>query len=152
MQIRPIRDEDVEQGVALIKRMLDEGSAHKRIPFDAPAIRGWLCAAVEKPDEFFCVVAEHEGEIVGGMLGARTNYCFSFTQKAGELGLYVAPEHRGGMLGAKLIKSFEAWAKKHGCATVQVGVTIGINNDLAVKLYEKLGFTVEGPMMSKEVH
>lgn len=151
MLIRPIEQKDVERLIELVQRMLEEGSSHKNVPFDAPVIRGWLYAAIEKSDDFFCMVAEQNGEVIGGMLGCKVQYTFSFAQKASELGLYIAKEHRGRFAAPRLIKAFEKWARDQGCVSVHVGVTVGINNDCATGIYKRMGFHTQGPLLCKEL-
>lgn len=151
MHIRPIEMQDVEEGIDLIQRMLLEGKGYSDVPFHKPAMRGWLHAAVERPDEFFCAVAIGEKGIVGGMLGVKVPFAFSFTLRASELGLYVAPECRGSSLALKLVRRFEQWARDQDCKRAQVGVTVGINDEHAIRFYKKLGYKVEGPLMYKDL-
>jgi GNAT superfamily N-acetyltransferase len=152
MLIRPIEDQDVEPGIDIIRTMLEEGTEYQGVLFDEAVVRGWLRAAIEKPDDYFGVaLMSEEGKPVGGMLGCRGNFTFSKQYMAIEVGLYILPEYRGSSAAVRLIKTFETWARDRGCVMIQSGVTIGINNDLAAGIYRKLGYRDAGPMLRKEL-
>ena len=51
----------------------------------------------------------------------------------------------------KLVRSFVIWAKGRGAKLILNGVSAGIDNDAAIKLYELVGFKRVGSAMMMEV-
>ena len=56
-------------------------------------------------------IAEHEGKIVGMLVGLVSEHFFGHDLMASDLTFYIDKEHRGGTLGVRLMRQFEAWAK-----------------------------------------
>ena len=87
----------------------------------------------------FVVVAEGtNGDVIGGMAGTVTQSWFGNDMVANDLALFIHPDHRGGMLAARLIKTFVKWARLAGAKQIRPGVISGC--EVAAKLYERLGF------------
>ena len=100
-----------------------------------------------------CVlVAEVDGELVGGFMGACNEHYFSDQKVAGDLAIFVAPEFRGGMLGARLIKSFVEWAQEQGAKIIDTGVTTGVTTPQTEALFAKLGGKLIGSVFTWGQH
>lgn len=146
-----LQKHQVEGVLDLARSMHQESPIYRKFPFNDAVFRGWLTAAVNQPEKFFCSVAKQDGNIIGAMLGVTMNMLFSDSKMASELGVFVKPENRGTRAGLKLVKSFETWAEKQGCSLITVGVSAGITDERAVKFYEKLGFEKHGVALRREI-
>ncbi len=99
-----------------------------------------------------CVlVAEKEGVVIGWMAGGIAEQWFSRQLMAFEYGLFVAPEHRGGTAGPRLAKAFITWAKEHGAALINMGITTGVHEERTGEMYSRLGLKRSGLLYSMEV-
>jgi len=61
--------------------------------------------------------------------------------------LYVNPAHRQQGIGAALMKQAEDWARERGDR--QIGLQVFQQNQPALNLYEKLGYSVQSLWMTK---
>ncbi|MCE1001832.1 GNAT family N-acetyltransferase [Pseudomonas sp. NMI1173_11] len=96
-------------------------------------------------------VAEVDGVVVGGLAGAVTEQWFNTDLIAYEYCLFVEPSRRQGLLAMKLVISFQEWARIKGAKEIHMGVTTGINTSSTARLYSRLGFKYDGPLMKMEV-
>lgn len=106
---------------------------------DPDYLSATLRAQLDRPDKYYCAVAEREGRLVGWLNGLIVTYEWSPFLFAAQRILYVAPEARGGMTAARLLRGYVAWAEANG-AKRQLA---GIGNGLPLKvddLYRRLGF------------
>ncbi len=63
--------------------------------------------------------------------------------------LYVAPQHRRQGIGRALMQQAEAWAKSRGDR--QIGLQVFHSNQMALRLYETLGYKSESVWMVKQI-
>ena len=61
---------------------------------------------------WLCLVAERDSEIIGFCIGYVAPHFFGNDLTSGDLAIYVVPEHRGGMMGARLVKAYDAWCSE----------------------------------------
>lgn len=85
------------------------------------------------------LVVEKGGMIVGGLAGFVTPHWFSDDLMAGEYGVFLMPEHRGGTTVVRLIKEFIRWAQEQGAKMIQIGVSTGVRTEETVELYKAIG-------------
>ena len=78
-------------------------------------------------------------------------YPYSNTLVAADYIWYVIPKYRGGMIGVRLMKMFEEWAKGVGAVSVTTGSTSGIKSERGAKLLQRLGYNPVGMIMEKEL-
>lgn len=94
-----------------------------------------------------CVfVAEQDNEIIGGIAGFISQPWYGVESVLNEIALFLSPEHRGGLVAARLIKAFVAWGKAQGCVLIQSGVVSGVEQDRTEKLYQRLGGKLHGSL------
>lgn len=62
--------------------------------------------------------------------------------KAHLVSMWVAPTHRGRGVGQLLVNKVSDWSRSQRAKTLQLMVTS--NNDVAIRFYERLGFTKTG--------
>ena len=98
-----------------------------------------------KKDFGFVVV---DDQLRGFMIAICQPAWFSDDLVASEYCLYVAPEHRGGSLGVRLIKSYKEWAQGMGAKLVDAGISTTIHPDRTKKIYEAAGFQAIGSVLT----
>jgi RimJ/RimL family protein N-acetyltransferase len=83
-------------------------------------------------------------EAMGAIVGVLDFHGGKHEQRAhtGELGVSVARSWRRQGVGSTLIGELERWAKPRGIKRIELHVFS--NNSPAIRLYEKLGFALEG--------
>ncbi len=97
----------------------------------------------------FCVVAEKDGEVVGGMMGDVYTPWYSNDRMGIDYTLYIEPEHRNGLLAVKMVKKFEQWCISMGAKQIRPGIGTGDKN--AIRLYKALGYKSVGEWFLKDV-
>lgn len=142
--------DDALKIIELLREMWAEGS-YAPIPPDYQKTLDWLVGTIQWDDGIVLMAEDEDGSLRGVMIGNVQEYFFSHARQAVESVLYVDKTKRGGFTGARLIKTFCAAAKAKGVSEVSIGVSVGIDNELAVGLYRKLGFTDHGVLMRKAI-
>jgi len=85
--------------------------------------------------------AEHNNQLIG-MTGIHKGDSSKTKHSAGIWGVYVRPEWRGLRIAEELMDMCFEWAKLRGVQIVKLAVTSG--NESAIRLFERIGFTVYG--------
>jgi GNAT superfamily N-acetyltransferase len=88
----------------------------------------------------FAMVHEKDGEIDGGMLGYIGEPWYSRVPVAGETGLFVRPDKRGGLAAWYLLSEFVAWAMNRGAKEITLAISTGVRVEETGRLYQRLGF------------
>jgi len=94
-------------------------------------------------------VAIVEGEVVGAIGGVVTPYWWGSASYGLDMFNYLMPEHRGGLLGARLVRTLEAWAAEQGAQEMIMGVSSGIHPERTGELYQRLGYEQTAVAYSK---
>ncbi len=115
----------------------------KDIPFDDAVFAGHL-ACLYDDDNCFLAVAKLNGSVAGFISGWVSQMYFSKTLSAKNNLWYVLPQHRGSMIGIRLLKMFEAWASDKGAKILVGGTSSGISMSRSNKLIERLGYEPVG--------
>jgi GNAT superfamily N-acetyltransferase len=85
------------------------------------------------------LVAEHEGAVVGHLLGMfQAESAMWVAARAYLISMYVMPDWRGQEVGSRLVEQFTVWAKEKGAA--QSRVTAYSGNEGAIRFYRRHGF------------
>ncbi|WP_461813075.1 GNAT family N-acetyltransferase [Faecalimonas sp.] len=87
------------------------------------------------------LLAVVDGKIVG--IGTINSSHKIKSRHCGELGIVVARAYQGKGIGTSIINQLIDWAKQNG-TTTRIQLDTRKDNELAVKLYKKLGFELEG--------
>lgn len=147
--IREAAHADIGTLLLLAEAMHAESKWH-RMHFDLEKTAVLFRHLIDHPTG--CVlVAERDGEVIGGMAGWCDEHFFSQDKFAGEFGVFVQPGKRGGIAAARLLRAFRAWAINAGAAFIEVGITTGVHVERSAKLYEALGFQRAGVVFEAEV-
>lgn len=99
----------------------------------------WIEDSVNSKNKVF-LIAKTQNEVVGNLKFA----CYPRleNQHRGEFGMSIHPDHRRKGLGRRLIEELETWAQGNGILKIELKVWS--NNAIALNLYNKLGYQVEG--------
>lgn len=92
----------------------------------------------KSPPDFYCLVADHAGEKIAGML---VYYFLPYTAQNRPAiymkELYVDENYRGKKIGEKLMEALQQEAKENNCTTIKW--TVAPWNDSGIRFYERLG-------------
>lgn len=150
MIVRPAEPYDVEACVELGRALHQESPRYRDFPYNEGAIYKLADLCFTNPD-YAGFVAEKDGEVVGMVTGAMSNYFFCDLKFAADFTFYVKPECRGTSAAFRLLSAFCLWAKLMGCKEVRFGVTTAIKPEIAGRLYTKMGFVPEGTIYLKNI-
>lgn len=118
-------------------------SRHAGLTFDPDKMRRVVESLIDYKDGL-AIVAERNGRVVGAFLGIAEEHFFSHDKFSFDLATFVDPACRGGFLAAALLKAYVKWAQGKGIACINAGVASGINHDVSIRLYERIGFARTG--------
>lgn len=97
-------------------------------------------AAIVASDREQTWVAEHEGTLVG-YLGVRGG-AFRRNQHSASIVIGILQSSAGQGIGTQLFTTLEAWAQKRRLHRLEL--TVMVHNQRAIRLYQKMGFVIEG--------
>lgn len=120
--IRRATPEDVPQLVAMGEMFYRE-SPYCRfdlLPFEPDTTSENFASFCESDTAAFLVM-EHEGQLIGGLLGLVTASWFSRSLLAVELAWWMDPPYRKGLLPIRLYHAFRRWAIEKGARLVSLG-------------------------------
>lgn len=132
-----MRWEDVPEMLRLSREMHEE-SVYRHLPFDESKVLDLVRACSDGKDYAGWVACDHGG-LYGFFAGYITEYFFSRERMAKDIGLYVSPGRRGGLVGVRLVKAFLCWARACGVSEVALGVSALEDNSRTYQLYQRLG-------------
>lgn len=139
--IRPAQGEDFQALYALFQYILEEGTTYSYSPSEMTQERSrlyWLDA-----HDTHCCVAVDNGEFAGAY-AIRPNRTARGNHVA-NASFMVHPDHRGRGIGRKLGESAVAHARSLGYQALQYNYVVSAN-EVAVKLWKSLGFTIVGTL------
>lgn len=140
--IRPIEERDIPSLVELGAEMHAE-SSFADVPFDRQLAENMAWHCLHNAD-WFGVVAEHDGRIIGMFVGNAGPFYFSTTQAGFDKVWYVRPGSRSSVHGVRLLQAFLRWCRERGVTSARIGVSTGINIARTDRLMQRLGFAVVG--------
>lgn len=94
-------------------------------------------------------MADEAGAAIRVLAGYLTTLYFAPVPVALDACFYVRPDRRGLPAAKHLLAMFEAWARERGAAYVLLGVTSGVADDRAIRLYQRLGYRIMGAILGK---
>lgn len=148
MKIRPFTHDDIPQLIALGRRAHEE-SEYRGLVFDEDKCRA-LCEAAISSDAFIAMVAVTEETITGILLAAVADAYFSTDKTAGDLLVYVPPEHRGTRSFYMLAVAYVVQAREKGARLIFLRSSTGIETEKTESLYRRLGFKKMGGIYRME--
>jgi len=147
--IRPATIHDIEALLKMGKTMFNE-SWYRKYDFDSEKVR-FLIHALIASDEGIALVAENDGEIIGGFLGECAEHYFGNHRYAYDFAIFVKPEHRGGLTGATLLQAYIATAERMGVDEITIANTTGVMPERVEKLFTRIGFERLGGVFKMQV-
>jgi len=141
--------------VSDLPRLLDLGeamhaeSSYAGLAFDRAQMeragRRWLAS-----EDHLCLAGLNGGEAVALFVGMVSTSFFGPDRVAHDLLLFVHPDRRGGLMAARMIERFRAWARSRGAKQLRLSISTGVNPEATGRLYEHLGLArVGGVFMEK---
>lgn len=142
--IRNACADDLPALLELGQQMHAESPEYRDMAFCPNTLRRTLTLAM---DDHFLRVAETGGRIVGGLAAMAVPHWFGPDRLACDLGIFIAPEARGGMAAARLIRCYVEWARDLGAKKITIGITTGVDVETTARLCERLGARRSGIIM-----
>lgn len=145
--IRPAEPSDIDALVAMGARFFAYSEYAKFAPFDEDAARRNIVSMMSEGtmltgQQSLVLVADIDGEIVGGIVGVITAMWFNPAARlACELAWWVSEEHRGGTAAIRLYRAFEAWAEAQRVVGIVMSDLVIDGETPAANLFSKLGYT-----------
>lgn len=137
LHIRTATPADIEALVALAESMHHESPRFRGFTFLPDRLRGTLASLLEMPHG--CVLVAEQGEELTGALAAFAYPHFACdVLQACDLGLFMAPQHRGGTTAARLVRKYVEWARGIG-AEPSIGINTGVEPERTARLLVALG-------------
>lgn len=109
-------------------------------PLDAAALKKSIQDISESPTNIM-LLATAGGRIAG--IGTISSGTKIKSRHIGELGIVVESAHQGQGIGSEIIRRLIEWCKGNG-TTTRIQLDTRCDNELAVRLYQKFGFEIEG--------
>ncbi len=91
-------------------------------------------------DNQLVLVAEEDGHLVGRLTAKGGD--FRRNRHSAEIVIGILRSHWGQGIGTRLFAMLEDWAREYGIQRLEL--TVRVDNDRAIRLYEKMGFEIEG--------
>lgn len=136
--------------VTEVCKMFHAESYQKFANFNFDQMHEWIEERIDNDDSD--IFTAWDGDLlVGCLVGMVYYYPYSNTLVAADYIWYVIPKYRGGMIGVRLMKMFEEWAKGVGAVSITTGSTSGIKSERGAKLLQRLGYNPIGMVMEKEL-
>lgn len=139
LEIQKATSADLGQLLVLAHKMHDEAPRYSRHKFSLDK----AAALAEYLIENGCmVVAKDQGVCVGFFAGMATEHFLSHTTYSCDVGVYILPAYRGGSAFHRLVKAFEQWSADKGVDEICLGVSTDVHREQTVRMYERLGYTM----------
>ena len=146
--IRKADTDDIPSLTRLGREMAEEALTFKMLDFDDQKVIDLFNSPVME-ECGGCFIAEDKGEAIGMFCGTVIPHYFGHMLMANDLCLFVTKSRRGGTAAYRLIKTFENWAVAKGAVSLRFGVSTNIEPERTLKLYEKLGYKLDGYQVNK---
>ena len=118
---------------------MEESSRYRKFNYSPVKAMDNIVDKVES-DSCLVLAIEDAGQIVGMFIGQEYTLFYSDTKCATDDIFYIMPSWRGGKIAKDVLKEYEKWCREREVEYAHLGVTIGIDDDSILGLYEKLGY------------
>ena len=109
-----------------------------------------MSSFLEKNDSCIIVAKNENDAILGYGFGFIMDYGDVYDNKVAQLdAVYIKPEYRKKGIARQIIQYFTEWSKNNKVSYIKLKVCN--NNNKAVKLYEKEGFSIDKKILKKKL-
>jgi len=144
MRIRPADADDIPLLIRWgYRRHL--GSAYARVPFSS-ARMAKLLARLTLRDSGLVLIAERQGELVGGLVGEVKDSAW-MDAKVGALWSVYIDGPKGRSAGLALLRRYVTWASGEGAQLIEANNSASMPDEDFVKMMQRLGFVRSGSHM-----
>lgn len=144
--IRPATMDDVDAIVEMARKFYPASGYAEIGPMADVAPAGLAIVCMQTG---VALVAERGGQLVGMVILAVTPFEFNVELEiAHELAFWIEPEHRGGMLAARLVRAAEDACRERGVRALRMAKLASSGDDVG-RLYQALGFKPSESYFSK---
>jgi GNAT superfamily N-acetyltransferase len=150
MFCRRVIERDLPELVEMARRFWSESPVHRDFRFDPGKVADLITMTSDHPD-WLAIVAADERGICGMALVYAATMFFGPDVEVCDLAFYVDPARRGGRAAVLMLADIEAFARLHRAGKVSIGIHTGINHAQAVRFFTKLGFELDGQLVSKRL-
>ena len=150
MSVRFIEAQDKLAIIDLARVMHSESPAYREFPYQSAKV-GQLFDLCLKHEDWCCLIAEKNGGAIGFMAFGLVEMLFCDLKTVDDLALYILPEHRGGVDGARMVRMAVQWAIACQASEVRLGVTTEIDNSRVAQFLGRLGFSHTGELMTLKI-
>lgn len=133
--IRRAIPQDIDALIALGREMHAE-SWYAYLPFDGQKLSELLPRIM---DSGYLAVYVRKGEVVGGIVGALSEFWFCRELVAHDLALFIRRDARGSLAAVRLVQGFEDWARGQGVEEISLSISTGVAIAETGSLFEALG-------------
>jgi RimJ/RimL family protein N-acetyltransferase len=141
--VREIRAEDAENLLALQHRLDEETTMMMLEPGERGSsmepLRSHVCETLASPGSTI-IVAESDSRLVGYVEAEGGRY--RRTRHSAQVVIGVLRAYQGCGIGHSLLVALRTWAAGHD--VVRLELTVRADNEPARRLYERVGFAIEG--------
>lgn len=148
--IRDATPDDVPALVELGRQMAAESPRFSRLTYSPAKLDALFRMLIASPDGLL-LVAESKGDRVGVMACMVADHWCAEGRMAMEFGLFIAPQHRGGMSAARMIRRYVQWARERGAADIGLGISTGVHAEQTASFYNALGLRPVGMLFEAPV-
>ena len=142
MVIRPATAGDAAAVAGLIRALAEDFDEHTTV------IAEWIVECLAD-DDFFALVAEVDGDVVGVVTWILVRGLFHGKKSAVIQEASVAPAHQNAGIGRALLE--EAVARIKQLDVAEISISTGFENERAKHLYRSLGFVEETLMLEQHL-
>ncbi|QEK13570.1 GNAT family N-acetyltransferase [Crassaminicella thermophila] len=142
MMIRKIKEDDAGMFLNMLKRLDNETKNMMFEPGERKTTVDEIKADIRNlyHSNSLILVAEENGEIVG-FLSAERGFANRIKHSA-YIVIGILNDYRGKGIGTKLFEELEKWANEKNITRLEL--TVMLHNERGIRLYEKMGFKIEG--------
>lgn len=143
--------DDVPAIVALGAVMHAESPRFSRFPYSPEKVADVVATMLCNPKNVV-IVADHSDQGIVGMFGGFiAEHYFSTAKYASDVAMFIHPDHRGGSVVVRVLKTFEEWAISQGAIEIAPGISTEVQADRTLQLYSRLGYRLSGHLTVKYV-
>lgn len=130
---------DIPALLRMGRAFFEESGFEAESSYDEASVTATLTHLLDGGGAVF--IAEKNGRAVGIAAALAYPFYFNTNCRAGqELFWWLDPAHRGGVLGVRMLKAMEKWARDEGCHTFMMISLPSLTESPAAKLYARMGY------------